>query len=92
MLHEIELENGYTVQVDYEYESSELDYNGTGYQGGVTINALWANLTDANGKLLKVDILHFMQGFEEFDKDELEGIIQENYEDYEPDPDRFRDE
>jgi hypothetical protein len=33
-----------------------------------------------------------MQGFEEFDKDELEGIIQENYEDYEPDPDRFRDE
>tara|TARA_R100001510_G_C7568764_1_gene145990 strand:- start:316 stop:594 length:279 start_codon:yes stop_codon:yes gene_type:complete len=92
MLHEIELENGYMVQVDYEYEASELDYHGTGYQGGVTINALWVNLTDANGKLLKVDILHFMQGFEEFDKDELEGIIQENYENHEPDPDRYRDE
>ena len=75
MLHEIELENGYTVQVDYEYESSELDYNGTGYQGGVTINALWANLTDTSGNLLKVDILHFMQGFEEFDKDEPVDLV-----------------
>ena len=93
MLHEIELENGYTAQVDYEYELSELDYaNGTGYHGGVTINAVWVNLNDANGKLIKVDILHFMTGFDEFDKNELEGILEEKYEDYEPDPDRFRDE
>lgn len=92
MLHEIELENGYTVQVEYEYEPAELDYNGTGYHGGVTIKAVWANLSDANGKLIKVDILHFMTGFDEFDKNELEGILEEKYEDYEPDPDRFRDE
>ena len=92
MLHEIELENGYTVQVDYEYAPSELDYNGTGYQGGVTINAVWTNLKDVNDKLIRVDILHFMSGFDEFDKNELEGILEENYKDYEPDPDRNRDE
>ena len=92
MIHELELENGYTVQVDYEYDAPELDYNGTGYQGGATINAVWVNLNDAKGKLIKVDILHFMTGFDEFNKDELEGILEENYKDYEPDPDRYRDE
>lgn len=92
MLHEIELENGYTVSVDYEYSPPELDYNGTGYQGGVTINAVWVNLNDVNGKLIKVDILHFMAGFDEFDKNELEGILEENYKDYEPDPDAYRDD
>jgi len=92
MIHELELENGYTVQVEYEYDAPELDYNGTGYQGGATINAVWANLNDANGKLIKVDILHFITGFDHFDKDELESILEENYKDYEPDPDRYRDE
>ena len=92
MIHELELENGYTVQVEYEYDSPELDYNGTGYHGGVTINAVWTNLNDSNGKLIKVDILHFMTSFDEFDKNELEGILEENYKDYEPDPDRYRDE
>ena len=29
MIHELELENGYTVQVDYEYDAPELDYNGS---------------------------------------------------------------
>jgi hypothetical protein len=93
MLHEIELENGYTASVDYEYSPSELDYaNGTGYQGGVTINAVWVNLNDTNGKLIKVDILHFMTGFDEFNKQELEEILEEKYEDYEPDPDAYRDD
>ena len=93
MLHEIELENGYTAQVEYEYEPQELDYlNGTGYNGGVTINAVWVNLNDSNGKLIKVDILHFMTGFDEFNKEELEEILEEKYEDYEPDPDAYRDD
>tara|TARA_R100001510_G_scaffold47326_1_gene44608 strand:+ start:1233 stop:1526 length:294 start_codon:yes stop_codon:yes gene_type:complete len=94
-LYTLELESGYNVQVEYEYNEPELGYDGTGYRGGVNVHAVWAHLKDKNEKLITVDVLHFLNSIsEEFDIQDLEEHIEQELKDgsNEPDPDRFRDD
>jgi hypothetical protein len=94
-LYTLELDGGYQVQIEYEYTAPELGYDGTGYRGGVNVHAAWAHLKDKNGKLLTVDVLHFLTSIsEEVDISDLENHIEEQLTDgsNEPDPDRFRDD
>ena len=73
----LELDGGYHVEVEYEYSPAELDYvNGTGYQGGVTVHNIYANLPDANDKLIKVDVLHFLSTTGLIDTEEVEELIE----------------
>ena len=77
----LELEGGYHVEVEYEYLAPELDYaNGTGFQGGVTVYNIYANLPDINNKLVKVDVLHFLTATELVDIESLEEHIKESRE------------
>lgn len=94
-LYTLELDGGYQVQIEYEYTAPELGYDGTGYRGGVNVHAAWAHLKDKNGKLITVDVLHFLTSIsEEVDIQDLEEHIEKELEDgsNEPDPDRFRDD
>ena len=94
-LYTLELDSGYNVQVEYEYNEPELGYDGTGYRGGVNVHAVWAHLKDKNQKLITVDVLHCLSSIsEEFDIQDLEEHIEQELKDgsNEPDPDRFRDD
>ena len=92
-MYTLELDGGYQVQVEYEYDSPEMGYNGTGYRGGVNVQAMWVNLKDKSNKLLTVDIMHFLTSIPDLvDMQELEEHIENEMDNYEPDPDANRDD
>ena len=75
----LEVEGGYHVEVEYEYNPPELGYtDGTGFHGGVTIYGIFANLPDEKGKLVKVDVLHFVVTTGLVAIEELEEYIYNN--------------
>lgn len=80
-LHELELENGYIVQVEYDYSEPELGYDGTGFNGGVTVNHIWTNLFTNKNELVTVDILHFLSQHRDVDIQILEEQIEEKLKD-----------
>lgn len=75
----LELDGGYHVEVHYEHHKPELDYvHGTGTYGGVTVYFIYANLPDVNGKMIQVDVLHFLTSTGLVDIEELEQHIQDD--------------
>jgi len=75
----LELDGGYTIEVEYERIEPELDYqNGTGTHGGVNVHGAYINLPDRNGKLVSVNALHFLSKENLVDAETLEEEIKEN--------------
>jgi hypothetical protein len=75
----VELDSGYTVEVEYERIEPELDYqNGTGTHGGVSVHAAYINLPDRSGNLVSVDVLHFLSKENLVDPEGIEEEIEEN--------------
>ena len=75
----VELDSGYTVEVEYERIEPELDYqNGTGTYGGVSVHAAYINLPDRNGTLVSVNVLHFLSKENLVDAESIEEEIEEN--------------
>ena len=88
-LHELKLEGGYTVQVEYTHSESD---DTTGYNGGVTIDHIWAHLQDKNKKLVTVDLLHFLTKTGIVDTEAIAEEVESEIKEYEPDPDAYRDD
>jgi hypothetical protein len=86
----IELENGWHVTVDYEYNAAEkaVYYTSNGDPGHPGSSAyakiynVWATLTDREGKLVQVDVFKFLLDTDLIDEQELEQEIL-NKHDYE---------
>lgn len=93
-LETIELEGGWQVTVDYDYDPGQSGghWDEEPMSPSVKINNIWAVFTDANDKLIQVDILVFLIETGLIDQNTIEEELISKLAESEPDPDQYRDD
>jgi len=91
-LETIELEGGWQVTVDYDYDPGQSGghWDEEPISPSVNINNIWAVFSDSNDKLIQVDVFRFLVETDLVDEEEVQSTILETISNYEPDPDRDR--
>jgi hypothetical protein len=91
-LETIELEGGWQVTVDYDYDPGQSGghWDEEPIDPSVNINNIWAVFSDSNDKLIQVDVFRFLVETDLVDEEEVQSTILETISNYEPDPDRDR--